>query len=130
MLHEPLANVDLRQDVRLDQVIPCAGPLIEQILINLIDNAAFSAGRGGWVQIFVANEAKLAVIEVGDSGPGVPIHLHERIFDPFFTTKPVGKGTGLGLTISRRIAHNHGGDLRVVRRGEHCVFRLELPLDP
>jgi two-component system sensor histidine kinase HupT/HoxJ len=68
------------------------------------------------------------VIDIGDSGPGVPAHIQERIFEPFFTTKPAGKGTGLGLAISRRIALNHGGDLRVVRLDQGTVFRLELPL--
>jgi signal transduction histidine kinase len=68
-----------------------------------------------------------AVIEVGDSGAGVPVAIRDRIFDPFFTTKPIGEGSGLRLTISRRIALNHGGDLRVVARGARTVFRLELP---
>ena len=126
-LTEKLADVELRETVELEGPMQCAAPLIEQVLINLLDNAASAAGRGGWIEIVVRREGALAVIEVGDSGPGVPAHLHERIFDPFFTTKPVGKGTGLGLTISRRIAENHGGELRIVRRGDRCVFRLELP---
>ena len=90
--------------------------MIEQVLTNLIDNAAFSADFGGWVRISRCGEAALAVIEVGDpAAPASRLQLRERIFDPFFTTKPVGKGTGLGLTISRRIVLNHNGDLRVVQ---------------
>jgi len=127
MLTEQLANIEIRETIELDEPLYCSGPLIEQILINLLDNAAFAAGPGGWVQISVRREGALAVIEVGDSGPGVPPQLLDRIFDPFFTTKPVGKGTGLGLTISRRVAQNHGGNLRVVRQGAGSIFRLELP---
>jgi signal transduction histidine kinase len=127
MLVVSLEGVEVREESLLTEAVPCAGPLIEQILINLIDNAAYAAGRGGWISIAVRGEGPLAVIEVGDSGAGVPPNLRERIFDPFFTTKPVGEGTGLGLTISRRIALNHGGDLRVVARGQGTAFRLELP---
>jgi signal transduction histidine kinase len=127
LLSSQLSNVEVREDIKIEGPVLCAGPLIEQVLINLLDNAAFAAGPAGWVQIGAKREGTLAVIEISDSGPGVPPHLLERIFDPFFTTKPVGKGTGLGLTICRRIAQNHGGDLRVFRRGEGSVFRLELP---
>ena len=87
-----------------------------------------SAGKGGWVRVTAREEDRVAVIEVADSGAGVPPEIQERIFDPFFTTKPVGQGTGLGLAVSRRIALNHGGHLRVVRRERGTAFRLELPL--
>lgn len=127
LLTAQLTGIEVREEIELAQPLLCSGPLIEQILINLFDNAAAAAGTGGWIQIDVRREGPLAVLEVHDSGPGIPPHLVQRVFDPFFTTKPVGKGTGLGLTISRRIAHNHDGELRVVRRGERSVFRLELP---
>ncbi len=128
LLLSSLAEVDVREDIHIDVPVHCAGPLVEQVLINLLDNAAYAAGTGGWIQIAARVEAQLVVIEISDSGPGVPVHLQERIFDPFFTTKPVGKGTGLGLTISRRIMLNHGGDLRVIRHHAGTAFRLELPL--
>jgi len=120
-------GVELRERLELDEAVPCAAPLIEQILANLLDNAAHAAGPGGWIEVSARREASLAVIEVTDSGPGVPPNLQERVFDPFFTTKAVGEGSGLGLTISRRIALNHGGELRVVRRERGTAFRLELP---
>jgi signal transduction histidine kinase len=122
-----LALVEVREDLQLD-TIECAAPLIEQILVNLIDNAAYAAGVRGWIEIVARRDNGVGVIEIGDSGPGVPPHLQQRIFDPFFTTKPVGQGSGLGLTISRRIALNHGGDLRIAQKGERTVFRLELPI--
>ncbi len=122
-----LAPLEVKESIALDGPILCAGALVEQVLINLLDNAAHAAGPKGWVSVTAKREGEVVAIEVADSGPGVPVELHDRIFDPFFTTKPVGEGTGLGLSVSRRIALNHGGDLRVVRRGERCVFRLELP---
>jgi signal transduction histidine kinase len=128
LLMDQLSTVEVRQEINAPASVLCAGPLIEQILINLLDNAAYAAGPGGWVRISARQDDKRVVIDIGDSGPGVPAHIQERIFEPFFTTKPAGKGTGLGLAISRRIALNHGGDLRVVRLDQGTVFRLELPL--
>jgi signal transduction histidine kinase len=128
LLMDQLSTVEVRQEINAPASVLCAGPLIEQILINLLDNAAYAAGPGGWVRISARQDDKRVVIDIEDSGPGVPAHIQERIFEPFFTTKPAGKGTGLGLAISRRIALNHGGDLRVVRLDQGTVFRLELPL--
>jgi signal transduction histidine kinase len=127
VLKDRFITIELVTELELDQPVPCAGPLIEQILINLLDNAAFAARPNGKVFVTARREAKIVVIEIFDTGPGVPLELTERIFEPFFTTKPVGQGTGLGLSISRRIAINHGGDLRVVRRDVGTAFRLELP---
>jgi signal transduction histidine kinase len=127
VLREPLAAIQVVEDISIEEPIQCAGPLIEQVLINLLDNAAKAAGPGGAIRIVARREDDLATIEVIDSGPGVPAQLRDRIFDPFFTTRQLGEGTGLGLSVSRRIALNHGGDLRLVQRSEGTTFRLELP---
>jgi len=69
------------------------------------------------------------LVEVGDTGPGVPAELRRRIFEPFFTTKAIGEGTGLGLDISFRIVVNrHGGDLRLVSEPGDTRFQVRLPL--
>jgi signal transduction histidine kinase len=69
------------------------------------------------------------LVEIGDTGPGVPDAIRERIFEPFFTTKPVGSGTGLGLDISWRIVVNkHHGDLAVKSVPGDTRFRVRLPL--
>ena len=69
------------------------------------------------------------LVEVGDTGPGVPEENLKRIFEPFFTTKPVGEGTGLGLDISYRIVVNkHHGDIRVDSEPGDTRFRVYLPL--
>ncbi len=111
----------------LAEPIHCSGPLIQQILINLIDNAACAAGAQGRVIFEARREQDQIYVEVSDTGPGVPRDLAERIFEPFFTTKAPGEGTGLGLSVSRRIALDHGGELRVVYVGDRSVFRLALP---
>ena len=69
------------------------------------------------------------LVEIGDTGPGVPPEIRERIFEPFFTTKPVGEGTGLGLDISWRvIVKKHHGDLQVESVPGDTRFRVHLPL--
>ncbi|MEO6771685.1 MAG: ATP-binding protein [Kofleriaceae bacterium] len=117
----------LVQDIQVTERVRCSGPMIEQVLINLLDNAAFAAGASGTVFVTARDAGGRFQLDVSDTGSGVTPELAERIFDPFFTTKPPGQGTGLGLSVSRRIAFNHGGDLRIVRVDGRSLFRLELP---
>ncbi len=88
---------------------------VRQIFINLLMNA-FQAmdGGGGNVRISTRREGELLLVDVTDSGPGIPADSEEEIFRPFFTTKPRGEGTGLGLPTSRRIAEMHGGGLELL----------------
>jgi signal transduction histidine kinase len=68
------------------------------------------------------------VVEIADSGPDIPPDVLQHLFEPFFTTKDVGRGTGLGLDISRRIVvDRHGGEITVRRDGGETVFRVRLP---
>jgi signal transduction histidine kinase len=105
----------------------CAPPLMLQVLINLLENAAYAAGKGGRVDLAARDEGDKLVIEVSDSGGGVPVELRERVFEPFFTTKPVGVGTGLGLSLARDIVQRHRGTLEIRERGERAAFVIELP---
>jgi len=115
-------------------------PLIEaddarlgQVFINLLVNAAQALPEGeieaNEIRIVTATDALgRAVIEVRDSGPGIPANLIGRIFDPFFTTKPIGVGTGLGLSICHNIVTSMGGEITVAsKEGEGAVFRVVLP---
>jgi CheY-like chemotaxis protein len=70
------------------------------------------------------------LIDVLDTGPGVPAELQSRIFDPFFTTKPEGAGTGIGLAFSRGIVEAHGGRLMLQPTAQGAHFRIELPASP
>ncbi len=69
-------------------------------------------------------------IRIADNGPGIPASVQQRLFDPFFTTKPIGKGTGMGLSISYQIVtERHGGILECVSEpGEGAEFRIEIPI--
>jgi signal transduction histidine kinase len=125
-----LEAIELRQDLAYEGPVHCAGPLLTQALANLLENAAQAAGKGGWVRLASRVEDATVVVEVGDSGAGVPRELRERIFEPFFTTKPPGKGTGLGLTTARDIVRRHNGTLDIRDLGDRAVFHLEIPLQP
>ncbi len=129
LAHRALHKVEVRSGLALPHDLLCAPPLMIQVLTNLLENAGHAAGEGGWVQIGARAEAGSILLEVADSGPGVPRALRDRVFEPFFTTKPPGSGTGLGLPLARAIVHQHGGVLEIRDRGARPVFVIELPAD-
>jgi signal transduction histidine kinase len=114
---------------------------IEQVMINLFGNAMHAMPDGGKVIVKTYCETSVAgerdegakknervragdtivVLEISDSGQGIPEEKIAKIFDPFFTTKPAGKGTGLGLTVSKKIIELHGGNLQLTNRPESGV---------
>ncbi|MEI9938695.1 MAG: response regulator [Pseudomonadota bacterium] len=104
-----------------------------QVLVNLLINAAHSIApgdvEGNEVSVSTrTDEGGHVIIEVSDSGSGIPPEILNRIFEPFFTTKPVGLGTGLGLSICHGIVVSMGGELTIESRvGEGTTFQLELP---
>jgi len=84
---------------------------------------------GGTITVTTACRADHLVVEVEDSGPGIPPANLDRIFDPFYTTKPVGKGTGLGLSICYGIIKKMGGDIHVRSVMDHgTTFTIEVPI--
>ncbi|MDC3959734.1 sensor histidine kinase [Polyangium jinanense] len=110
------------------EVVPAR---IEAAVRNLLDNAADFAGEGGTVRARVRAEAGQCVIEVEDTGPGIPPENLPRIFDRFFTDRPAGKGqgTGLGLALAKAIVEAHGGSLVAASKpGKGALFLLRLPL--
>ncbi len=109
--------------------IPAHPAELNQVWTNLIDNAVQAMNGEGTLTIRTFREGDCVVIEIGDTGPGIPANLQRRVFEPFFTTKPVGEGTGLGLDISYRIVVNrHRGDLRLTSQPGDTRFRVLLPL--
>ena len=112
--------------------VPCSGPQIQQVFMNLLGNAAHAmAGQPSpTITLRTRREGDMAVIEVEDNGCGMEAELTRKIFEPFFTTKPVGEGTGLGLSVSYFIvANNHQGSLSVDSwPGKGSRFTVRLPL--
>lgn len=102
----------------------------QQLLLNLINNALYAMEKaGGKLSIRTRHQKETLVVEVADTGPGIPPANLNRIFDPFYTTKPVGKGTGLGLSICYGIVKKMGGEIdvdSVVDQG--TTFRIQIPL--
>jgi len=108
--------------------IPAHAAELNQVWTNLIDNAVHAMNGSGTLTVRTALDGECVLVEIGDTGPGIPPENLRRVFEPFFTTKPVGEGTGLGLDISYRIVVNrHRGDLSVESRPGDTRFRVRLP---
>jgi signal transduction histidine kinase len=101
---------------------------LNQIWMNLIDNAIDAVPESGHVEIAAERRLNRVIVSVIDDGPGVPPEIRERIFEPLFTTKPVGQGTGLGLDLARRLARRNDGDIEVESRPGRTAFRVALPV--
>ncbi len=106
------------------------GGELNQVWLNLLDNALDAIPQEGHVQVTARLEDASVVVRVVDDGPGIPADIQDRIFDPFFTTKPAGHGTGLGLDIARRLVRSNGGAIDVDSRPGRTEFRVTLPLAP
>jgi signal transduction histidine kinase len=104
------------------------GGELNQVWANLIDNALDAVTEGGHIEITARRERDRVVLRVIDNGCGVPAEVRDRIFDPFFTTKPVGKGTGLGLDIVRRLVQRHNGQIELESKPGRTEFRVMLPM--
>ncbi len=105
------------------------GSELNQVWTNLIDNAADAVDGHGRIGIRAFSDEGYVVVEISDSGPGVPRQVRDRVFEPFFTTKDVGEGTGLGLDIVRRVVSGHGGDVSLRSEPGETTFRVQLPMD-
>jgi len=102
---------------------------LNQVWTNLIDNAIDAMDGRGALRLSTRAEGNDVVIEIGDTGPGMPPQVAARAFEAFYTTKDVGKGTGLGLDIAQRIVvERHGGTIAIDSRPGETVLRVRLPV--
>jgi len=124
------ANVQIVRELSPDLPAIQASPTeIQQVLLNLVNNAVDAIDQpGGTVTVATRTEGDAVVLEVSDTGKGIPEANLGRIFDPFFTTKPVGQGTGLGLSICYGIVEKAGGSITVESEiDEGTTFTASFP---
>ncbi|GAA1856239.1 ATP-binding protein [Pseudonocardia ailaonensis] len=132
MLHNKFGDgITLVKD--FDRTLPKIGVYaaeLNQVWTNMIDNAVQAMAGHGTLTVRTARDGDSLLVEIADTGPGIPAEIRSRIFEPFFTTKAVGEGTGLGLDISWRIVVNrHHGDLRVLSEPGNTRFQVRLPFE-
>jgi PAS domain S-box-containing protein len=102
---------------------------IEQVFLNLLLNALDAMPEGGDLRVTMRQLGAEVVVQVEDTGRGIPPEVLDRVFDPFFTTKPLGKGTGLGLSICYGTVRDHGGTITIKStKGSGTVFTVRLPV--
>ena len=109
--------------------ISAYGSELNQVWTALIENALDALGNSGNLRITCRPEAEMLLVEIWDTGPGIPPELQDRIFEPFFPTKPPGQGLGRGLDNAMRIVRKHRGHLSVKSEPGSTCFRVRLPLD-
>ncbi len=114
-------------DANLPRVF-ARGSELNQVWTNLIDNAIDAMGGKGQLIIRTSRELDFVLVEIIDSGPGVPDAVKPHLFEPFFTTKGVGEGTGIGLDTVYRIVRGHRGDVSVESKPGRTSFQVRLPL--
>ena len=124
-------KITLTKDFAADlPMIPAHPAELNQVWTNLIDNAIQAMPEGGTLTVRTGRDDDHVVVEIGDTGIGIPENLQSKIFEPFFTTKPVGQGTGLGLDICYRVVtQRQGGDLRVISHPGDTRFVVRLPVN-
>jgi len=129
---------ELETDLRELPLVTCHGGQINQVILNLVVNAAHAIAdknkangttAKGTITVTSRVEDGFAVVSISDTGGGIPEAIRKRIFEPFFTTKEVGRGTGQGLSIAHNVIKAHGGTLDFVTElGKGTTFNVRLPL--
>jgi signal transduction histidine kinase len=130
MFRSRMEHIEIERDYQpnLPRISAYGGEL-NQVWTALIENALDALGDQGRLRIASRMEADMLLVEIWDTGPGIPAELQERIFEPFFTTKAPGRGLGLGLDYAMRIVRKHRGHLGVKSQPGSTCFRVRLPLD-
>jgi signal transduction histidine kinase len=133
MLQSRMKNVVIERNYQPDLPrISAYGSELNQVWTALIENALDALAEtdhGGKLKLTCRLEGEMMLVEIWDTGPGIPPDLQDRIFEPFFTTKAPGQGLGLGLDNAMRIVRKHRGHLSVRSDPGSTCFRVRLPLD-
>jgi signal transduction histidine kinase len=108
-------------------IVKTVGSELNQVWTNIIENAVEAMLGQGELRLRTFRDGRYVVVEIGDSGPGIPAEIAPHIFDPFFTTKGVGEGTGLGLNTVQTIVRKHGGSIQMSSKPGDTRFQVWLP---
>jgi len=127
-----LAGVEIRTEAAPDlPCVTCDASQVQQLVLGLAMNAVEAMPRGGVLTLRAMRDEGGVVLEVADTGTGIPKEHLRHIFEPFFTTKEEGKGVGLGLAVAYGIVQRHGGRIDVASQpGEGTTFTVQLPPEP
>jgi signal transduction histidine kinase len=132
VLAHKLKHTQMEIERDYDRALPPAtihGSELNQVWTNLLDNAIDAVGDSGTITISTKPDGDCILVEIADTGPGIPPEDRAHVFDPFFTTKDVGRGTGLGLDTARRIVEDrHGGSLTFDTGERGTTFHVWVPL--
>ena len=124
-------NVNLRDDIDNSAVVEGRPGDLNQVFLNLLDNAAKAVGEQGRIDIKAEQKTGVLQVSVADSGPGISDSDRERIFQPFITTRAPGEGTGLGLSIAKQVIEQHGGSIEVDSSPlGGALFTVRIPVAP
>jgi signal transduction histidine kinase len=130
MLQSRMSYVTIERDYEPNLPrISAYGSELNQVWTALIENALDALENKGHLRLTCRVEGEMLLVEIWDTGPGIPPELQDRIFEPFFTTKPPGQGLGLGLDNAMRIVRKHRGHLGVKSEPGSTCFRVRLPMD-
>jgi signal transduction histidine kinase len=132
VLGHKLKHTHIQVERDYDRTLPpvtIRGSELNQVWTNLIDNAIDADGESGTITVRTRLDGECIVVDIADTGSGIPPEARQHIFDPFFTTKPPGRGTGLGLDTARRIVEDrHGGSLTFDTGEQGTTFHIWVPL--
>ena len=132
VLAHKLKNTQIEIERDYDRALPAVtiyGSELNQVWTNLLDNAIDAVGQSGTITLSTKRDGDCILVEIADTGPGMPPEARAHVFDPFFTTKDVGSGTGLGLDTARRIVEDrHGGSLTFDTGEGGTTFHVWIPL--
>ncbi|MFL5826753.1 MAG: ATP-binding protein [Thermoleophilaceae bacterium] len=132
VLAHKLKHTQIEIERDYDRELPAVtvyGSALNQVWTNLLDNAIDAVGESGTITLTTKRDGDCVLVDVADTGPGIPSEIRSRVFEPFFTTKGVGDGTGLGLDAARRIVEErHGGSVSFETGGDGTTFHVWLPL--
>jgi signal transduction histidine kinase len=130
MLDHLLADVEVERDVADDlPLVEVYSGELNQVWTNLVTNAVDAMDGRGTLRVAARVDGDAVLVEITDNGPGMSASVLERAFEPFFTTKDVGKGTGLGLDITRRIVvERHGGEIDFATSPRGTTARVRIPV--